>query len=131
MHPAVRVLAIAANFALLTFWFEPLVLRLNLLRGGVWFGLRIALNLVAYVFNKPDFALPNALAIFVWAVLRVPVLRGVRSRPWWAALGGMLMAAMAGGCLHWRMDGASWRMQPATIFPYAAVLLCGTRRLPR
>lgn len=131
VHPAVRVLAIAANFALLTFWFEPLVLRLSLLRGVVWLGLRIVLNLVAYLFNQTDFALHNALAIFVWALLTVPVLRGVRHHPWRAALGGMLMATIAGACLHWRMDGASWWMQPATILPYAVVVLFGTRRLPR
>ena len=114
------------------FWFEPLALRLNLLRGLAWLAVR-SVPFVLFNLNvRHDVALTQAFTLLAWSALAVPVLCGWRSRPWVSVIGGALMA---GGAYYvetpvFYYEGA-WLRIPALSLPYAAVLLYGTRRLPR
>ena len=118
--------AMVSNFFLFYFWFEPVLLRLNLLRGLLWVCLRIApLAITVSMFRyqltgREEFAfayLASSLAV-------IPILQNRRSNPWMSALAGVLVASVAYFLYHHQ---PGWLYAIETSMPYAAVMLFGTR----
>jgi hypothetical protein len=129
----VHAIAYCTSAFLLLLWFEPFVLRLNLLHGIAWMGLRLipfVLTDFWAITHNGDLSVKRAIALFVWSVLAVAVLHRCRSRPWISVIGGALMA-VADYILE--RSGISinktWVWMPVMTLPYAAILLYGTRPL--
>jgi hypothetical protein len=124
-------LILPVNSMVLLVWFEPFVLRLNLVRGLAWFGLRLGLLVSGDLYGvRTPIAILFVLwplTLLIWSMLAVAVLYGWRSRPWLSVVGGVLMAL-----LHYSLLRAGVGFRPAVLWPglaYAAVVLFGTRRI--
>jgi len=123
------IIPLLATITLSTCWFEPLVLRLDLLRSFAWLGLP----------NRPNHAvilLGQGRNIFMWSLfvvaasaLSVLVLRGCRSRPWISMIGATLMAGVAYYFERFGFRILVWLTKPELTLPYAVALLYGTRLL--
>jgi hypothetical protein len=110
--------ALVSNIFFLQFWIEPLALRLNLLRGLAWMGLRILPIAGLEAFLHGDITVIRPLNIVACSALNWLVLSGWRSRPWMAVLGGSLFAG-ATSLFDWlRLYPADWFVTPATHLPY-------------
>lgn len=127
----IRRVALMSNILLLMFWFEPLALRLNRFRGLVWLGLRIVPFLVVQPFVNYDYALIDTLIALVSSALAALLLRGARTRPWMAMVAGALAASFVFVVESSDFQTGFWLWPSAMSLPSAAVLLFGTRRLPR
>ena len=131
LPPKMRRVAIASNVLLLLFWFEPVALRLNLLRGLALLSLRCGLVAVVGSLNM---ASADVLVLFSYLTslaLCVPVLHGWRTRPWMALVGSVLMAGVWLYFVSSHTLPVAWLAFPAMTFPYAAALIFGTRLIPR
>jgi hypothetical protein len=133
-----RDFALRSNGLMLIFWFEPFALRLNLLRGLAWLVLRIGPYLIeaSILWTKIPPLLRNhhyevlvPIAIMASSLLMVPLLRGSRSRPWMALIGGALVAGVQYylAIAKFPIGDGLWVL--AMTLPYAAVLIYGTRLL--
>lgn len=124
-------IGILSNLCLLVFWIEPLALRLNLLRGLAWIGLRSVPFVGSLVFLPYEGKLMLPFVILACSPLSALVLKGWRSRPWMLLIGAALMAGVFLFLQSLQLHGNGWFQLPAMSLPFAAVLLYGTRRLPR
>lgn len=136
-----------ALLLLLEVWFEPLALRLNLLRGAAWIAVKLAsdllyvathdsmVSLLTRVFGSfPDFWIGEVWLLF-WTVVLIPVLWGWRNRPWMCLL-AVSLQLIPGHLIHDSLfdsdiPGWIWLSRALSALPYAAVMLYGTRLLPR
>lgn len=133
MPPFVHRAAFITNMLVIWFWFEPIILRLNLFRGLSWLVLRCVPSLVlglgaaSYTLNGPSQFLASS-------VLTAPLLFRWRTRPWMTVIGGVLMTGMV-YATSWLFDlfqltaGNDWWRGPLMNLPFAAILLYGTRLL--
>jgi hypothetical protein len=124
-----RNFSVSCNSYLLYFWMEPLALRLNLRRGLAWFGLRIAPFAVVPAFIGLNVA-SLTISIVACSTLAALVLHGWRSRPLMALAAGILDCVVIQAFVRFDLGG-TWMAALAMTLPYAAILLYGTRRLPR
>ncbi len=115
------------NYELLTSWFEPLALRLNLARSMAWLGV-LVLGAVVFERFHSQWNLPACW--LVRAVLWVPVLCGWRSRPWLCLPATALTygVVILRGHLPGLNSPAPW-LNVAVALPLATILLYGTRLL--
>jgi hypothetical protein len=127
---ALRLILPTNSFVLLV-WFEPFVLRLSLVRGLAWIGLRLGLLVSGDFYGLrtpiPTLIVLLSFTLFVWSVLAVSVLYHWRRRPWWSVIGGVLMALTYYQLLHAGLN--VHRAQLWSGWAYAAVVLFGTARL--
>jgi hypothetical protein len=122
--------AIPVNLALTQLWFEPFVMRLNLLRGAAWIGLRLSpyfLMGILHYYVKPWMLL---LGTFLSLIAVYPALRGWRIRPWMCAVGAIVGCGIfAVTASYLRARGVHLLLTIGPMCAYAIPLLWGTRLL--
>jgi hypothetical protein len=120
-----------SNWFLFVVWFEPLILRLNLLRGLAWLGLRILPFAVVAMFHSRINDWEMALGWLVSSSVVVPVLWRQRSPSWVSAIAGVIVAGVQYGLesyyLQRKIGYPTWILLTATTLPYAAIMLYCTR----
>jgi hypothetical protein len=118
-----NVWRISFGVAMLT-WFQPVLLRLGLFRGVLWFTL-FAVICAARVFTGATSLTADASLLSLAAALPGLTLIGVRTRPWM-----ILPAAAAFSAMVIGLNRDSHKFAPlAANLPYAATLLYGTQHL--
>jgi hypothetical protein len=122
-------LVMSVNLFLAWIWYEPVVLRLNLVRGAAWLILRVTqLWSFGSVAGPGDNGAAAVIGILAIAGM-VPVLWNWRSRPWMPLVGSTLSFEFAALVVrtHPRVGFLFW--VPIFSLPVAVVMLYGTRRL--
>jgi hypothetical protein len=118
-----------ANLVLLSVWFEPLSLQLNLLRGVGWLGLRIVSFAGAFYLPFLNDHISGVVHFFLPAAGMMIILWGWRSRPWMAIVGGAL--SLTAYEVVMKIPDFSTSLCWVSMFyiPYAVALLYGTQLL--
>ncbi len=123
-------LVLIVNFVSLVTWYQPLLLRVGLLRWVIWMG-GAAATAAGFSFYAWSLG-PWEAAIFFWAWPSIGglLLIGQRCRPWMSLPAGVL-SVIVGTVLFERQHEVPWWWIPVTNLRYAAVMLYGTWRLER
>ena len=126
----VQAFGILTLRAVLTTWFQPLILRLDSNRVLLW----ILAQVIAVCVQMPFWlAGPELLSLIVGFLAQCggfglcgAALIGRRSAPWMTVIGSVVYASIV-GLVYWVEPNARWSLA-ATLgsVPYAAIILYGT-----
>ncbi len=123
--------ASSAHILPLFVWYQPLALGLKPLRWLIWIGGAVAVSASFILLRVPPGHAAVMLFLWGWPALAGVLLIDLRSRPWMSLPAGLLSMIVCGSVMPTHFNHILWWQLPLTNLPYAAIMLYGTRRLPR